>query len=571
MKGKKKLYFTIAIICVILGFIFIFVYKKDSNLKKYEDKISLMQSYLDLFGGEEEQIVFISICNKKERASVFKGIGITLEEALNDANEKAKTFIKENKYDAIWIKIDVVTERRKIDYASLSKEIYASRHEFYRYGLSFDKHFSFALLETELNGAKIYEYENGGIDLEYLNLYLKKAGRSAELIAELPEYYVLFKTYGVFCDENGEIYKLLNDGYNVGRRNVEVDAEYAKEIIQNSTEFLQKQIYEDGSFVYGIYPRFDNNIENYNMVRHASTIWSLICSYKIEPNEKLKKDIDITINYMLKHIIYKNEETAYLLDGKEIKLGGNAIAVITLTEYMDVFQTDKYKEICNALGIGILTMFDKETGEWFHVLNNDFSEKEEFRTIYYDGEATFALSKLYGLTENPKWLDMAKISVNNFIEEHYEQYKDHWIAYSLNEITKYVNDEIYYEFALRNAQENLKIIYERDTTYHTYSELLMATFEIYDRMKEKNIKVVYEEQFDVSFFLEVIEYRLNHMLNGYFFPEYAMYMKNPERISNAFFVRHDGFRVRIDDVQHNIDGYYQYYKNYNKIQEYKKK
>lgn len=571
MKGKKKLYFTIAIICVILGFIFIFVYKKDSNLKKYEDKISLMQSYLDLFGGEEEQIVFISICNKKERASVFKGIGITLEEALNDANEKAKTFIKENKYDAIWIKIDVVTERRKIDYASLSKEIYASRHEFYRYGLSFDKHFSFALLETELNGAKIYEYENGGIDLEYLNLYLKKAGRSAELIAELPEYYVLFKTYGVFCDENGEIYKLLNDGYNVGRRNVEVDAEYAKEIIQNSTEFLQKQIYEDGSFVYGIYPRFDNNIENYNMVRHASTIWSLICSYKIEPNEKLKKDIDITINYMLNHIIYKNEETAYLLDGKEIKLGGNAIAVITLTEYMDVFQTDKYKEICNALGIGILTMFDKETGKWFHVLNNDFSEKEEFRTIYYDGEATFALSKLYGLTENPKWLDMAKISVNNFIEEHYEQYKDHWIAYSLNEITKYVNDEIYYEFALRNVQENLKIIYERDTTYHTYSELLMATFEIYDRMKEKNIKVVYEEQFDVSFFLEVIEYRLNHMLNGYFFPEYAMYMKNPERISNAFFVRHDGFRVRIDDVQHNIDGYYQYYKNYNKIQEYKKK
>ena len=59
------------------------------------------------------------------------------------------------------------------------------------------------------------------------------------------------------------------------------------------------------------------------------------------------------------------------------------------------------------------------------------------------------------------------------------------------------------------------------------------------------------------------------MLNGYFFPEYAMYMKNPERILNAFFVRHDGFRVRIDDVQHNIDGYYQYYKNYNKMQKYK--
>ena len=55
------------------------------------------------------------------------------------------------------------------------------------------------------------------------------------------------------------------------------------------------------------------------------------------------------------------------------------------------------------------------------------------------------------------------------------------------------------------------------------------------------------------------------MLNGFFFPEYAMYMRCPDKILGSFMVRHDGFRVRIDDVQHNIGGFYLYYKNYSRL------
>ena len=374
---------------------------------------------------------------------------------------------------------------------------------------------------------------------------------------------------GWLCDGDDGVYALSASGLDYGRRRPEIiDGDYVEGLILKASAFLERQIKEDGTFIYGLYPRFDNEIENYNIVRHASTIWSLLCRYRIAPSQELAEHIDQTVGYLLSQIVYKDEDTAYLYEEKddEIKLGGCGVAVVALTEYMDLFQTDVHREVCRKLGNGILTMLDQESGVYQHVLNGDFSLKEEMRTVYYDGEATFALCRLYGLTGEQKWLDAAESAVEHFIRADYTQYKDHWVAYSMAEITRYVTDRPdYYVFALDNVQRNQAEIYARDTTYHTYLELLMATFELYDRLVQSGADV---KGFDQEAFLKTIYARADRMLNGYFYPEYAMYMADPQRIVDTFMVRHDGFRVRIDDVQHNIGGYYLYYKNYDKLVEY---
>ncbi len=582
LRTKKKRRLAAALgggVLAVAALLFLVFHFHTADTKIYREKIELLrasaltQQTYDKIGtnpaGETAgQAVFISICNTQQRARVFTGTGKDLDSAWEAASKQAQKFLSGSNYDPKWVKADVVYTSRVLDTKELSEEVRSARNEFYRYGIAFDGDYQTALLEAELNGAKIYDYENDQVDFEYLNRYLTKASRPT--LEKLPEAYTAFQCLGWFCDEDNAVCQLYGDGLEYGRRAIDViDDQYVKRLLVNAGGFLVDQVNADGSFIYGFYPRFDKPIENYNILRHASTIWSLICQYRVTGDASLITVIESSIDYMLESVVYK-DDSAYLYESKddEIKLGGCGVSIIALTEYMDVFQNDKYKDVCKKLGNGILSMMDQETGKYYHVLNGDFSKKEEYRTVYYDGEATFALSRLYGLTGEQRWLDAAKAAVEHFINADYTVHRDHWVAYSMNEITKYVDDPRYYAFALRNAQENLETIYRQDTTYHTYLELLMVTFDTYDRMIQRNIHVDYLDQFHLDEFLKTIYARADRMLNGYFYPEYAMYMANPQRILDTFMVRHDGYRVRIDDVQHNIGGYYRYYENYQKMVAY---
>ncbi len=584
-RAKRALIIGIAAVAAIVAAVVVLYLvsagDKEDMLALFEDKAALVREQLmsdersDEMGSIEdglpENVVFLSLCSGEERASVFTGTGSSRSDAWQSAYAQAKSFVETEGYDVKWLKADLMSEAKQYSTEEFSTELHHYRHEFFRYGVAFDTGFETALLEAELNGAKILDYDSECIDESYLNTYLRKAGR--EPLSSLPDSYVVFKCIGWMCDEDSEVYELISDTDDYGRRRVDtVDKKYAAQLVKNASGFLIDQVKSDGSFVYGYYPRFGNEIDNYNIVRHASTLWSLVCQYRMTENAELIPVIDKAVDYMVKNaIIERDDDTAYLYEEKsdEIKLGGCGVAVVALTEYMDAFGTDKYEDIAVKLGNGILTMLDQSSGEYYHVLNGDFTRKEQFRTVYYDGEATFALCRLYSLTADEKWLTAAKSAVEHFIAADYVQYKDHWIAYSMNEITQYVDDERYYTFALRNAQENLDLIYNRDTTYHTYFELLMSTFELYDRMIERGIHVDYlDNGFDLQYFLRTIYKRADHMLCGYFYPEYAMYMASPDTILDTFMVRHDGYRVRIDDVQHNVGGYYLYYLNYDKLVEY---
>ena len=571
-------------------------------------------------------LVFLSVSDGSARADVVHGSGADIAEAFADAQQKAWTLIQKKRQRFRWLKADVVTEYAPTDAKTLAYMIKEPGwNEFFRFGLSFDRSFRTALLEEELNGAKILDYASGSISLADLNRYLKKAGRPA--LPKLPEFFLLFQTAGFFYDADsaastdadsapasGCVIPLIPDGLSRGRREVRnFDAAAARSFVTAAASFLEKQVQQDGSFRYGYYPRFDRVIPGYNCMRHASTIWSLLCQYRMTKKASVLSLAARSIDYLLSHaLVYRNPDTAYLSEPlkDEIKLGGGGVLILAITEYLDLCSGEprseilcsgephpeilcsgeplaeapsveivhsrdvfpeqealrrRYTEIACVLGNGILSLLNPETGEFSHVLNMDFSLKERYRTVYYDGEAAYALCRLYRLTKEEKWLFYAEKAVNHFLAADYTRYRDHWVAYAMNEITRYIHRDDYDTFALRNARVNLDFLYKRETTYHTFLELLMVTFETYERILAENPGLPYLKEFDLPYFLRTIRVRADRMLNGFFFPEYAMYMRCPDKILGSFMVRHDGFRVRIDDVQHNIGGFYLYYKNYSRL------
>lgn len=581
-------------------------------------------------------LVFLSFSDGSARADVVHGSGADIAEAFADAQQKAWTLIQKKRQRFRWLKADVVTEYAPADAKTLAYMIKEPGwNEFFRFGLTFDRSFRTALLEEELNGAKILDYASGSISLADLNRYLKKAGRPA--LPKLPEFFLLFQTAGFFYDSDsaastdadsasasGCVIPLIPDGLSRGRREIQnLDAAAARSFVTAAASFLEKQVQQDGSFRYGYYPRFDRVIPGYNCMRHASTIWSLLCQYRMTKKVSVLSLAARSIEYLLSHaLVYRDPDTAYLSEPlkDEIKLGGGGVLILAITEYLDLCSEEprpailrsgeprseilrskeprseilrseepltkapnaeilhakdvlpeqealrrRYTEIACALGNGILSLLNPETGEFSHVLNMDFSLKERYRTMYYDGEAAYALCRLYRLTKEEKWLFYAKKAVDHFLAADYTRYRDHWVAYAMNEITRYIHRDDYDTFALRNARVNLDFLYKRETTYHTFLELLMVTFETYERILAENPGLPYLNEFDLPYFLRTIRVRADRMLNGFFFPEYAMYMRCPDKILGSFMVRHDGFRVRIDDIQHNIGGFYLYYKNYSRL------
>ena len=235
-------------------------------------------------------------------------------------------------------------------------------------------------------------------------------------------------------------------------------------------------------------------------------------------------------------------------------------------EYLKYQKNDLYLEKAQKVAHGILTMINEETYETTHILNYpDLSLKEQYRIIYYDGEAALALLRLYQLDNNKLWLNTVENLMNHFIDKDYWKYHDHWLGYCTNELVQINPQDKYFEFGIKNVNTYLDFIKQRETTFPTYLEMLIATYRLIQKAKDTGREGLVAKLIDEKYLIDVIEKRANYQRVGYFYPEVAMYFKNPAKILGGFFIKHHGYRVRIDDIEHYLSGYVQYQKVFKNI------
>lgn len=521
---------------------------------------------------KKDIILFLSYGPKDQRCSVWHSEKTNLE----SAKKQLLDFINDQFAQASlvdYIKIDIAYNLAKQAWKEVEQQVHHQFHNnHYRKGIGFDEHCSVAFLEQDIYGKAIirglsYDKPNF-FDETNLNYAIKQkynATKPQIKLQELQEIWT-FDTYGAFY-ENGQFINLASR-YDVnGIRGISNNKkQHFQQLIEQNSAFLHSQIQENGKFIYGYFSAYDRDIRNYNTVRHCTSVYALLETFEVQNNSEYWPKIHAAIHYALTNFYKeKDSSTAFMIDGKEgeleIKLGANAAAILMLTKYQEITQKADYQKYAEKLANGILKLVDSN-GSTTHVLNYpDYDLKEKFRIIYYDGEAALALLRLYQINQDSRLLETVKLMFECFIEKRYEKYHDHWLSYCTNELTKICPEDKYFIFGLNNYLKHFIFIKNRKTTYATLLEMLMAAYKMVSRLKEQGRTTLFEQAY-MSELQKLIEFRADFQTTGFFYPEMAMYMARPDKILHAFYIRHDRFRVRIDDQEHNLSGYIAYVKDY---------
>lgn len=503
---------------------------------------------------------FLTIGYKNKRATVINFSYLCL---ANLINEMKKSALKNQTDEAISFKMDIAVNYQLENLGEWNRKALKTKKNYYRRGIALNENFKMALMEQEINANAILLPADEGlaINIENMNRYLMQSNKNqAQLNLTTDSNIVTFDTVGWFFDGK-KIHELETTEWNHGRRKTTLlKPEIVAELVGNAGRYLANQVNAMGEFNYGWFACFDKKIKHYNSLRHASTTYSMLEAYELTEDEFILEAAANALAYLQKNFIYEKEDLAFLIEPelREVKLGGAAATLLAFTKYMKITGNKTYLPLCRKIANAILSLQDKD-GKFTHVLEYPTLEvKDIFRIVYYDGEAVFGLLRLYEIDRDSRWLEAAAKSFNHFIRDNYWQNHDHWLSYCANEITKYIPDEAYYEFGLQNAFDNLPFIYARETTFPTFLELTVATKEMTLRMEKEGLQHLLLD-YSIEELEKTITKRAHYQLNGYFYPELAMYYKNPARIEGSFFIRHQSFRVRIDDVEHNISGYVRYY------------
>lgn len=517
--------------------------------------------------------LFLSMSDGSARAVTVKAFAASIETCWSMLVKKAEDHLSKTGSAVKWLRIEWVEQAIALHWRELKAQIVATKRNYFREGIAFDAEFATALLEVEINANALLisdtQDSNADVSLDKINHYLIKAGASLAVMPTEEDRVYRFTTCGIFVEAGvSAIHPLEQAGRNSGRRVVgRLDHDDLDGLIMRGSLYLASQVDENGRFNYGWYPCFDRPINGYNSLRHASSLYAMIEAYEVTGDEVLGEAIERGLGYLTERLIRRVEHQgvrlAVLVDSQdEIKLGGNAVCLLALVKYSELKKTGRYHELLEQLASAICLMQDAETGGFSHVLHYPaLSLKAKFRTIYYDGEAAFGLLRLYALTGDQRWLRTAERAFEAFIRQEHWKAHDHWLAYAVNELTRYRPERRYYRFGLKNFADYLDFVTHRVTTFPTLLELMMAAQQMLERLEADGTFGDLLDDVDRSKFYRALETRAHYLLNGHFWPELAMFFANPNRIVGSFFIRHHGFRVRIDDVEHYLSGLIAY-RNY---------
>ena len=89
------------------------------------------------------------------------------------------------------------------------------------------------------------------------------------------------------------------------------------------------------------------------------------------------------------------------------------------------------------------------------------------------------------------------------------------LGYCTNELVQIAPKEEYFEFGIKNVNNYLDYIEQRETTFPTFLEMLMATYKLIQKAKETGFDYVVNNLVDEQRIVDVIHTRADYQRTGF--------------------------------------------------------
>ncbi|WP_146119592.1 hypothetical protein [Phyllobacterium phragmitis] len=103
-------------------------------------------------------VLFFSVSDGQRRAEVTTITGEDFASVWRKGMQRVAQLVEKKKTPPRWLRVDWVEAAEETTWLDLHARLKATKRNYFRYGLSLDRAFQHAFLETELNGnAMLYE------------------------------------------------------------------------------------------------------------------------------------------------------------------------------------------------------------------------------------------------------------------------------------------------------------------------------------------------------------------------------------------------------------------------------
>jgi hypothetical protein len=530
-----------------------------------------------LAGSGHPHAIMVSASDSQAPAHVAIGTGPSFDAAIRDAISRLWASMPEPS-TAHWLRLDVIRPTEGRELMALEKNPPIERT---LEGVVFAREIATALLPIQLAANQALS-RDGYLHADKLPASLQsqlfpgwkrllarffhktRTANDASLI------YSPFVTDGFFYD--GETTHRL---FRESRMPAPIDRERLWNAATLAGGYLQNAIGADGRFAYRYSPERNAADDDYNLLRHAGTVYSMLELYELTEDTVLLDAARRGIRYLLQFVRPfegDSSNASILVSEDKVKLGGIALTLLALAKHQAVTGDDQYLALMRRLA-RYIRQSQRPDGSFVSMrFYPSMAERTDFESQYYPGEAILALLRLHALDPQPDWLDIAERGALYLItirdrDRHYTQLPhDHWLLYALNELYRQRPDIRFLDHAMRIALAiTLSQILTaphpdfvggysfppRSTPTAARSEGLIAAHAL---------AVDYERPIDAMNIRKAIERGLQHQLQTQILPEKAMFLPNPLRALGGFQESLTDFTVQIDGVQHNLSAILGYYR-----------